>query len=154
MKLLFLDFDGVLNTRCSFAREDYFDSPLESEFVKRLNRIVASSKADVVISSSWRIFDKHKPILYKAGFEGRVIGSTPSISDSLYPDKMRAGEILSYIEMNSLNPSNIVAIDDDMDVSSLGKYFVRTNLDVGMTECDADMAIKILNEIPWSRPKI
>ena len=61
MKVVFLDIDGVLNNDESFKKKyEYFQkyhsiiSEIDEETVKRLARIVKTTSAKVVLTSSWR----------------------------------------------------------------------------------------------------
>jgi hypothetical protein len=94
MKIIFLDFDGVLNhenwyrKRMDLINSDnyIYDYPL-SEFdpysIKHLNSIIEGTRAKVVVSSTWRIgkriIDLQK-MLNDVGFIGEIIDVTPSIS--------------------------------------------------------------------------
>jgi len=61
MKLIFLDFDGVLNSnkyfkslkRKKIPHEKILNS-LSPEMVERLNKIIEATNAKIVISSTWR----------------------------------------------------------------------------------------------------
>ena len=60
MRIVFLDFDGVLNSHAYFnARTEKFEDvgeagELDPTAVERLNRIIDATGALVVVSSSWR----------------------------------------------------------------------------------------------------
>jgi hypothetical protein len=59
-RILFLDFDGVLNSRGFLAMSRglaisrYPHSEIDPEAVARVNRILERTEAEVVVSSSWR----------------------------------------------------------------------------------------------------
>ena len=62
-KIIFLDFDGVLNTEhyqnyLMYQRQPWQDKHgafFDPEAVRQLKRIVDITKADIVIESSWKI---------------------------------------------------------------------------------------------------
>lgn len=57
MRIIFLDFDGVLNADTAEADESselWTASWLDTVMVGRLARLVESTGASIVISSSWR----------------------------------------------------------------------------------------------------
>ena len=57
IKVVFLDFDGVLNSKEFFKSPRHEESEagaLDPEAIARLNRLLAATGAVVVISSSWR----------------------------------------------------------------------------------------------------
>ena len=60
-KVIFLDIDGVLNS--GIAQSIYHESSTKSECVDVLNEITDSTKADIVIISSWK--DAHSFDLVK-----------------------------------------------------------------------------------------
>ena len=89
MKVLFLDFDGVLNS-CRYMRENWrrfegsvlhrVSDAIDRAAVARLNQVVERTGAKVVISSSWRksvTLSSLRRLLRVTGFCGEVIGSTP-----------------------------------------------------------------------------
>lgn len=91
MKVIFLDFDGVLNSEIWYRRrfnEMDMDSIVSKypyyEFdplaMKQLNRIIEETSAKVVISSTWRIgrtVEELQQLLNMVGFEGEIIDTTP-----------------------------------------------------------------------------
>src|SRR5687767_758425 len=102
--ILFLDFDGVLNSLEFFGRTNNFttirnqNDMLDPVAVKRLNRIIKATDALVVISSSWRLNYKLTELiklLVSVGFMGKVIGTT--IDD---PRVNRGVEIAHWLSSN------------------------------------------------------
>ncbi len=106
MKVVFLDFDGVLN---SYADLDAPRAPGAGVFnlgaVERLNTIVARTGAQVVVSSTWR--ERYslaglQELLATSGFRGEVIGCTPvrakDPARSEGPGDERCREIQAWLE--------------------------------------------------------
>lgn len=91
MKVIFLDFDGVLNSENWYRRrfkeidtEDILGKYPFYEFdplsIVELNRIIEQTEAKVVVSSSWRIgksVEDLQKMLDVVGFIGKVIDTTP-----------------------------------------------------------------------------
>lgn len=91
MKIIFLDFDGVLNHQNWYKRRiDEVDSEdfsshypfyeFDPESISQLNRIIDETKAKVVISSTWRhgrSITELQELLDRVGFIGEVIDKTP-----------------------------------------------------------------------------
>lgn len=92
MKIIFLDFDGVLNHELWYKRrhEEMDSESIESHYpyneidplaIDQLNRIIEQTGAKVVVSSTWR-HGKTVQELYEfltfVGFKGEVISKTPS----------------------------------------------------------------------------
>ena len=141
-KVLFLDIDGVLNSKKTLG---VYGEHLSSEMVRRLNKIVKLTDCDVVISSSWRIlYDIQilQAMLFNQGmtWAHKIIGRTDDSSS------IRGKEIKKYLD---LNPEyNVYCIlDDETDMLEEQKqFFIRTNWDLGLTEDDVETAIKLLGQ--------
>src|SRR5277367_551807 len=89
MKIVFLDFDGVLNSH-EFMLKEYelrgtSDGPkgttgIDSIAVARVEKICELGNASIVVSSSWRYghsLIELKEILAEAGLTAKVIDTTP-----------------------------------------------------------------------------
>ena len=112
MKILFLDFDGVLHP--FFPRDDRSDEENQLfSYLPRLERVLREfSDLRVVITSSWRTNrswdDLIKP--FAPDIAIRIIGATPSLN---HQDHSRFKEVLHYLDQNNLHGANWVALDDD-----------------------------------------
>ncbi|HUU87672.1 MAG TPA: HAD domain-containing protein [Candidatus Glassbacteria bacterium] len=168
-KIIFLDFDGVLNYRDRFGE-------LVPSCVKTLSKLLIETGAKVVISSSWRMgswfsvsefkerdatyncideigaTEFFKKAMIKEGiifkidsndinlFIDRIIGLTP------YEDKCstictRHKEIMQWMKKHNYN-EKFVIIDDNEVVSS--EEMFMTNSNIGLTNLDVDRIIKFL----------
>lgn len=92
MKIIFLDFDGVLNSEVWMkSRFDIIDNnDIDSQYpfyeidpnaIKNLNRIIEETGAKVVVSSTWRhgrTPEELSRILEFHNFKGEIIDTTPS----------------------------------------------------------------------------
>lgn len=144
MKVIFLDIDGVLNSVESMTikhslKERHTDMPCKV-YVRYLNKIIESTGAKLVISSTWRLGNTSwllDMLLYALDCTGQVVGSTYHISGCT-----RGAEIKKFLEHN--NVEKFVILDDDSDMEDLLPYLVQTSNKVGLTEEDADKAIDIL----------
>jgi hypothetical protein len=120
MKVIFLDFDGVLNSEASFryeARQKKQNIPdtLSAVCCSNLQYILEQdSDIKLVISSTWRklhTLQELQNILGRYGVSGaRVIGKTPITFSG-----NRAHEINMWLEDNP-NLTLGVILDDDSDV--------------------------------------
>ncbi len=136
-KVLFLDIDYVLNCdQCVGIM------PIGSDHAQHLNRVIATTNAYVVVSSTWRkenTIAMLETFLKLAGFERSVLSVTP-ISKHGY----RGDEITEWLKRF---PTRTYAIVDDSD--DMGKHLgrlVKTNKDEGLTAPKADELIKLLNQ--------
>lgn len=142
LRVIFLDIDGVLNSqpfverRASFGWEDLVDP----RAVERLNRLVRSASAKIVISSSWRCqmdLDRVVSILRSHGLEGDVIGATPRGTS-------RPTEIQRWLDGAVVAPESMVILDDLPEMEHLSPYFVQTTWEEGLLEHHVDAALVIL----------
>jgi len=147
MNILFLDIDGVLITEWSNLQPRNawfkdFAKPFSPESVEVINQIIEQFDLQIVLTSDWKyVFElKHlieffefnninaKPKLmpydYRGEFRDRV--KFPN-----YKELRRTKEISTYI--TEFRPSNFLIIDD-LDLSSFGKNFVRTEPETGLTK--------------------
>jgi len=79
MKVIFLDFDGVLNVMSD--GKDEFGDCFHPPFVNNLKSIIEHTGAKIVVSSSWRIdgMEKVMTMWQKRNLPGEVIDATPTI---------------------------------------------------------------------------
>ena len=144
MKVIFLDFDGVITTLESRWN-------IDSEKCKLVKRICDETGAKIVISSSWRKsnleytmkqFSKESFLLYDYVID---VTKRLSISGSASITIPRGVEILEYIESHD-SITNYVILDDDTDMLLWQRnHFVHTNTYEGINEKNVEQAIKILN---------
>ncbi len=158
IKLVFLDFDGVIcpgsydrpeSTNITIGSPEWYAIPMDKDCIERLNNLINATGAYVVISSAWRLghrLDELRNMLEIAGFTGNVIGKT----GVAYGDGSRGDQIAAWIEdgrelFDIEEVESFVILDDNDDMSSLLPFLVLTNFKVGLTEKDVTSAIKILN---------
>ena len=168
-KIIFLDFDGVLNTEHYQGLLQYHGKSWQDEYgaffdpnaVQQLKRIVDATGADIVIESSWKYhgLDAMKELWEIRNLPGRVIDITPSsVSDEYLSnvdlDNLDASmfhckglEISSWLSEKGQSNTRYVIIDDEYVVlESQSSNFILTNPYEGITEEQANQAISILNE--------
>jgi hypothetical protein len=147
-RVIFLDFDGVLNNNRSIAEfgNCYQFDPL---CVEALNRILEETGARVVISSSWRCFwslaENTETLEVNGVLPGRVIDSTPELSVD------RGYEIDAWLKSSPAEIVSFVILDDQTDMVMHLDRLVLTTVDEGLTLEHARRAIEILDQ-PWSHP--
>jgi hypothetical protein len=145
-KIVFLDFDGVITSPKSRYK-------LDPELLERLGRILDSTGANIVVSSSWRrgTLEDTKQYLSTVShylpepfpFVDKVIGITPNIFAKQFYIH-RGVEIWNWINENKVD--KYVILDDDSDMLlEQASHFVHTKTVDGLTEQNVEEAIKILN---------
>lgn len=162
-KIVFLDIDGVLNSH-EIAAEHYHrtgemgfggffdadDTPTHNNViwgqaqVDRLRKIVETTQAAIVMSSTWRLhysLAKFKEMFAVYGWpDAPVIDKT----DSAYVD--RCDEIAAWLSQYHERVTGFVVIDDDKDAwrPMDSPHFVRTKILDGLQDHHAEAAIHAL----------
>jgi len=151
MKVIFLDFDGVINSTSWVPDADdqphlsipWYAAGLDPDLVALVNEIIERTGAQVVVSSSWRqgaTLEWLQEVLEEVGFLGDVIGATPRISYN-----QRASEIQAWLAGHGEDVEQFVILDDYADAGIEG-HFVQTIPTVGLTPEDVEDAVTILGE--------
>ena len=150
MKIIFLDFDGVLNS-LEYARKTIqvgdpcttYD--LDPVAGARLKKLVDLSGAKIVVSSTWRITRSLEGLRSCLGafhmWPSDVIGVTPRMNAD------RGYEIQAWLDdWKGPQIDSYVIIDDSNDMAHLLPRLVRTNWKTGFLNEHVDMALEMLNE--------
>jgi len=165
MKVIFLDFDGVLNHRgylLSLRDRDRVggDDDINPDAVAKLNRLIQFTGAQVVVSSSWRHgrdIESLQELLESRGFAGKVISKTPMWLEPEEIDQIDKGyrakfgdsgerghEIRAWLANNS-GVESFIVFDDNGDMATVHDRFIQTDFDSGLQDHHVDKAIKMLN---------
>lgn len=165
MKILFLDFDGVLNNQDFFVRRHAVlmampvaerlrlsDQDLAPENLAELAFIAASvPEMKVVVSSTWRLGrslgDLGRMLIQGGLHPSRVIGVTPRISEArrgVEIQKWLDGGIVAKEDL--VSPVSIAILDDDSDMEHLMPRLVKTDSKHGLTRERAIKTIALLND--------
>lgn len=155
--VLFLDFDGVLNSVQSeilnekneweqrvFGPDDSYGLVIDRQLCKVFNKLMQYvPDTKIVISSSWRTqYELYEiiDILNDNGFKytENIIGITPTTY------KTRGDDIKDYCETHSI--TNYCILDDGTDMLPEQKNrFVLINAIIGLTILDIFEAVRILD---------
>lgn len=162
-KIIFLDFDGVLNTEHYQGLLHYQGEPWQDEHgaffdpnaVKQLRRIIDATGADIVIESSWKYLglDAMKELWKVRNLPGRVIDITPSsVSDEYLLKNLdttmlhcKGMEIASWLSEQAEDIRYVIIDDEYVILDSQLPHFILTNPYEGITEEQTNRAISILN---------
>lgn len=153
--LIFLDIDGVLvfyqspnfsdGSKVATNPHTHFDLGA----VSRLNTLIKETNAEVVLSSTWRLYHGlggMRTILREAGFEypDRLISVTPNFS--LNPKGHyvpRREEIEAWLSTSPPRP--FIILDDEEDAGIEG-HFVKCSWTGGFTPQCLEEAITLLKQ--------
>lgn len=156
MKVIFLDVDGVLNSEKDLleakGKSELFDRPLAL-----LKELVESTKAKIVVSSTWRIGCSksgrnswYGEEIFKtltdrlAEYQMEVYDITPVINK---PGVQRGDEIRAWLENAKEEIDAFVILDDDADMCEFtGTNLVQTSMKTGLLEYHVEIAKSILND--------
>lgn len=172
MRVLFLDFDGVLNSHES--QNAYVDDhpevlreimepgyrigdQLGPALVERLNQIVEATGCHVVVSSTWRHQEgpasNLEKILRRFGYRYSVFDTTPidrtcEWHDGQCSEGHRGGEINQWLIENShiRIGSQFAIVDDGSDMKPHKEHLVQTNMDFGLQDEHVERIIAKLKE--------
>lgn len=147
-KILFLDVDGVLNNLKILSTGGEF--PLGCRQLSLLKLITSRTCCEIVLSSTWRLYEDHKNALREA-FESHLlplwIGETPDLGT-----RVRRDEILSWL-VGYTEPVKVVVLDDDKDAMLINvpacvknRLFVHTSFDHGLTLDHAEAILDFFKE--------
>ncbi len=149
-KVIFLDVDGVLNSEETgfggfFGMEKVLtkdDVKWGGELVDRIRRVVEEADASIVISSTWR---RHFDIIkFREMFSLYNWPDVPIIDMTPKLHQGRGLEVNAWLQKHPVD--RYVIIDDvDQFLADQKPYYIQTSIMTGITEEDAEQAIKILN---------
>jgi HAD domain in Swiss Army Knife RNA repair proteins len=157
MKVVFLDFDGVLNSRAFFSKRSggglSLEYALDPAAVASLNAICGASGALVVITSAWRVgsmLTSLKDLLAVAGFRGKVRGKTPVLACDY-----RGEEIQAWLDENKTRYAieSYVILDDNGIGCGLEDRLIRTDFASGLLPEHVPQALAILDRPLLQFPK-
>ena len=145
MKIIFLDIDGVLNNDKTVTRTPDGYVGISDNLCKRLEKIIKTTKAKVVLTSSWKTNSSFQDLAYMRKRLNRhlalPIGQTHEKRAGL-----RGTGIKDYLETHPCD--EFVILDDyifNFEEEGLWDHFILTDPMVGLTNENVEDAIRILN---------
>lgn len=156
MKVIFLDFDGVLNSRVYDRQRNWNEqSEIDETRLPLVKKIVEETGAKIVLSTTWR--EHWDKALEKCDKDGVYINETFAKYGLTISDKTpdlgvvfdRPDEIKAWLDSTQEPIESFVIIDDYRYVwGTLSDRFVKTNPDfgLGLEEEHVRRAIEILKK--------
>lgn len=169
MKVVFLDIDGVLNSRRSFIafsgivgkhlpNEEFIHTmartTIDPVAVGMINALCEETAANIVLSSTHRHFFQHRfkqdkemmnikcqHYLNTLGLTANLVGMTPRTDDAF------RGEEIDMFLISHPEIEKFVIIDDDLDFHvHHNDYLVHVDNHIGFSANDFSRAVQILNK--------
>lgn len=149
-KIVFLDVDGVLNDLTVLSTRE----ELGTRHLQNLKMLVAATKCDIVLSSSWRILDDWKTTLRIAFEQHEIplwIDETPQLKSDDFSIVPRREEIILWLQSNVQDDAVVVVLDDESDANieshnlpNIKNKFIHTCMNHGLTSDHVSEAIVFL----------
>lgn len=146
MRVLFADFDGVINSH-DFPRGDEFP-PIwfDTRLVTKLNDIIRDTDIKVVVSSDWRLgrsINQLQGMLEDYGFIGEIIGVTGAACDLFghqCPSELERERVWEINDWLAEHPAvTMWCAIDDLDLGALSN-FVLTDFRTGISDENVQQA--------------
>ncbi|WP_416995804.1 HAD domain-containing protein [Alistipes putredinis] len=166
-RFIFLDFDGVLNSR-RYQRElraqgetgrDAFGSRFDPQAIDALRMLLERSGAQLVITSSWRTagLAAMRDLWQSRSLPGEIADVTPFYLYGAYRNSLdgepfmgftlgcRGLEIAEWLARHAEPDVSYVILDDEEDfLLRQASRLVRINPETGLTPADARKAMVVL----------
>lgn len=160
---LFLDVDGVLNSHDFDHTPGVNSGGIRRDCALRLNRVLAATGCEVVLSSAWRYIIlggdatlrgfEYMLRTHGVAAEGRLVGHTRPDEDE--DATTRGLQIASWLLEHRPPGHRYAVVDDggtgpggdwdDMGIAAAGHPVVWTESREGLTDAQADALIALLN---------
>ena len=153
--VIFLDFDGVVNTiywdrdengKWGFNTFKYGkDRELTNkQAIGWLNELYSKVPYDIVVTSTWRLnrsIKELQDLITRSGFDDRikVIGVTPILH------QQRGIEIEEWLSNNNFK-GKFAILDDDSDMCELLPFLVRCDTLLGFTIYDYNKTLRMIGD--------
>ena len=157
MKVVFLDIDGVLNSRAWFERHgpERGLGHLEPRACARVQRLCDETGAALVISSTWRVIHKRAAIseMFRArDLTTTILGMTAALHTA------RGYEIQAWLDASPAIAGlgaieGMVILDDDADMVHLAPWHVMTDVEHGFTDRELVQAAEVLSRPMPASPR-
>lgn len=150
MKIIFLDIDGVLNSTKYDRERKQNDGNIDITRLALLKRLVDSTNAKIVLTSTWRKFwESDKKIISKTGAEiDRVFASQGlEIFDKTPFFGERKDEISAWLNKNNNIDAFCIIDDISFGWEELSPFVITTNPHIGrgFEEKHLRNAVELLN---------
>lgn len=148
MKLIFLDIDGVFNSKTweqndAFKKGSYPTNMFDPSTVALFNKIIEETSAKIVMTSTWRLkfsLAELRQLFLEVGIKGEIIDFTPNLKEG-QNYVLRGNEILKWckdnkdiLEVKYIDYTDFAIIDDNSDMLYWqAKNFFQTDEQCGLS---------------------
>lgn len=165
MKIIFLDIDGVLNSNryedfllshneCPF---DEYGALFDPKCIRALDRLILTSEAKIVISSSWKdkrirkdAFSILKKMWKNRNLPGEILDVTPTLTPNCLlreygitnTTAWKGYEIDQWLRSSIQYHSYIIIDDEDIVLDYQRPFFIMTDGYDGLSDTDVDIGIQ------------
>lgn len=130
LKIIFLDFDGVMDTsyydlilhKNGQSENDSFGTVFDPNCVRNLKEIIDKTGADIVVSSSWKYFMTYKDFLDMWEYRG-LPGFVTDVPPTPSTRRNRGDEIDAWLD--ECKESCKYVIIDDLDGSNFNPHQIE-----------------------------
>ena len=157
MKIIFLDIDGVLNSRIYDSLRSGSDGNIDITRLPLIKHLIDQSGASVVLTSTWRkhwdpmggTTDNIGAVVERTFSEAgiKLYGKTPLL------DNDRPREITEWLNDHPAVQSYVIFDDIKFGWGKLENNVVKTDYRIGrgLEQCHIDKAIRILQEAKYDK---
>lgn len=144
MKVLFLDFDGVLNLYPNPSRNGDLYKPACINLELLMKKV---PKLKIVVSSSWRTMglDAIKDILKSNGIDHRRVIDVTGHEQSTDESDHRGYQVECWLKRHP-SVTDYAIVDDQDDFAPLKDSLVQTEKTVGLTQANVEKILRVLGE--------
>lgn len=142
MKVLFLDFDGVLNLWPKPSRTGEFNKASCINLEMLLNKV---PDLKIVVSSSWKAYglEAVRDILKSNGIDPRKVIDITGEEQCPNSDDHRGYQVECWINRNP-KVKSFAIVDDNTDFGALNTKLIKTNKYIGLTQGNVESLMNIL----------
>jgi HAD domain in Swiss Army Knife RNA repair proteins len=153
LRIVFLDFDGVLNAR-AFVGASTTPGPalLDAVAVARVEQLCATTGAAVVVSSSWRATFPLPELAAMLRAKGLARTPVVDVTPVVVNKRGRGEEIQRWLDAapraGGFSVDGLVILDDEPDMLHLAPWLVQTSFETGVTAEHLEAARAVLARPP------
>jgi hypothetical protein len=152
-RIVFLDFDGVLNARALVDRSPTPHTPglglLADDAVARVERLCVDARAGIVVSSTWRLSFDLAALQDMLRAKGLTTTPVLDVTPMIPYKRGRGQEIQLWLDTaphtRGWSVDGMVILDDEPDMLHLAPWLVRSSFETGLTEAHLVAAKSVLS---------